>query len=108
MMRVRFVAAVPYLAVAAALGLLLVSESSVTGHSSLGGRGVLYGSVIVTLLVVLRQLFALNENWRLTRHLEQHSAELERLSAGLERRVQTRTAELEALSRRFRHGPPPC
>ena len=99
----RFVAAVPYLAVAAALGLLLVSEGRTTDHGSLGSKGVLYGSVVVTLLVVLRQLFALNENWRLTRHLEQHSAELERLSAGLERRVQTRTAELEALSRRFRH-----
>ncbi len=96
------VVALPYLAVAAALGLLLVSEHSLAAHD-LGGRGVLYGSLFVVLLVLLRQLFALGENVRLTRHLEQHSAELERLSAGLELGVQTRTAELEALSRRFRH-----
>ncbi len=97
------IVALPYLAVAAALGLLLASETGLAVHHTLSRRGVLYGSLFVVFLVVLRQLFAFNENWRLTRHLAEHSAELESLSAGLERRVQARTAELEALSRRFRH-----
>lgn len=60
------VVALPYLAVAAALGLLLASESGPAGHATLSGKGVLYGSVFVVLLVVLRQLLAFNENWRLT------------------------------------------
>ena len=57
---------------------------------------MLYGSVVVTALVIVRQLLSLRENWRLSAHLAQQSSTLEL-------RVQERTAELETLSVRYRY-----
>lgn len=93
----------PYVAVASAFGLLLVTESDPNVHGSLEAIGVLYGVVLVTGLVVLRQLLAFDENRRLAQNLARQSAELKVLSETLEFKVQERTAELEALSHRFRH-----
>lgn len=81
----------PYLAVASGLGLLVATQTNLGVRDTLDGKGVLYGAVAVTLLVVARQLLAFSENWRLAQHLEH--------------RVQERTAELEALSNRYRHAP---
>ncbi|CAA9326982.1 MAG: diguanylate cyclase/phosphodiesterase (GGDEF & EAL domains) with PAS/PAC sensor(s) [uncultured Chloroflexia bacterium] len=105
-----FAVALPYLAVVAGFGLLLVTETNPAIHDSLGARGVLYGAVVVTSLVVVRQLLAFSENWRLAQHLArqsetlaQQSETLVRQSETLEVKVQERTAELEALSNRYRH-----
>ena len=86
----------PYLAVAKGFGLLLVTEMNPEVDDSLGARGVLYGVVVVTALVIVRQLLSLRENRRLTEHLEGQSSTLER-------RVMERTAELETLSARYRY-----
>jgi len=91
-----WVTLLPYLAVAAGFGLLLATETNPLVDDSLGARGVLYGSVVVTALVIVRQLLALRENRRLSAHLAQQSN-------SLELRVHERTAELEALSARYRY-----
>lgn len=96
--------ALPYLAVAAGFGLLLITATDPTFNDSREAKGVLYGAVLVTLLVVVRQLLAFGENWRLTRHLARQSSDLKLLSNSLEVKVRERTAELEALSRRFQHA----
>ena len=99
----HLVVAMPYLAIVAGFGLLLVTETNPALDDSLGARGVLYGAVFVTFLVVLRQILAFNENWRLAERLARQSEVLAQQSAALEQRVQERTAELEALSNRYRH-----
>ncbi|UBV45282.1 EAL domain-containing protein (plasmid) [Deinococcus taeanensis] len=76
-------ASLPYLALAAAFG-LLISE---LGSAGPVGRGVLWGTALVTGLVVVRQVLAFTENARLT-------AALRHLSGELELRVQQRTEEL--------------
>jgi len=88
--------AMPYVAVASGLGLLLNTEANSAVRDTIGGKGVLYGAVVVTLLVVLRQLLAFRENWRLTK-------DLARQRETLEVNVKERTIELEALSNRYRH-----
>lgn len=93
----------PYVAVALAFGLLIVTETNPALNDAPEGKGVLYGVVFVTALVVLRQLLAFDENRRLAQDLSRQSAELKLLSETLEHKVQERTAELEALSRRFRY-----
>ncbi len=94
--------ALPYLAVIAGFGLLLVSSNG-SSRDTLGAKGVLYGSVAVTLLVIGRQLLAFRENWRLTGHLARQRGELRAFSETLEAKVKARTSELEALSTRYRH-----
>jgi diguanylate cyclase len=79
----------PYLAVAAGLGLHIATQADPAVNDTLDGKGVLYGAVAVTLLVIARQLLAFSENWRLAQQLEV--------------RVQARTAELEALSNKYRY-----
>jgi diguanylate cyclase len=93
----------PYIAVALGLALLLATELDPAVRDTPAGRGVLYGAVLVTFVVVLRQLLAFYENWRLTARLAEHSRELKGLYDTVEARVRERTAELEALSERFRH-----
>lgn len=104
------VVVLPYLAVASGLGLLLTTQANLAVRDTLSGKGVLYGAVVVTLLVVVRQLLAFSENWRLAQHLARQSETLARQSETLARqsetlevKVQERTAELEALSNRYRH-----
>ena len=102
--------AMPYVAVASGLGLLLSVEANVAVRDTIGGKGVLYGAVVVTLLVVLRQLLAFSENWHLAKDLVRQSETLARQSETLSQhsetlkfKVQERTAELEALSNRYRY-----
>lgn len=100
----------PYLAVASGLGLLLITQMNQAVRDTMGGKGVLYGAIVVTLLVIVRQLLAFSENWRLAQHLARQgetlvrqSETLAQQSETLEVKVQERTAELEALSNRYRH-----
>ena len=93
----------PYVALAAGMGLLIVTQRDPAVRDTLDGQGVFYGTMAVTVLVVLRQLFAFLENWRLANDLRRQSAELKALSETLETKVGARTAELAALSRRYRH-----
>ncbi len=96
-------ATLPYLALVFGLGLLLATELNPLKHDTLGGKGVRYGAIFVTLLVVLRQFLAIRENWLLAKDLGQQSAELETLSTTLELKVTERTRELESLGRRYRY-----
>jgi len=101
----------PYLAVLAAYLLLLLTFGD--NEVDFVGRGVLYGTALVTLLVMVRQMVAFAENTELHREL-QHSArdlehrverrtaelhtantQLQQLSEGLEEKVRARTTELE-------------
>ncbi|MFC4638380.1 putative bifunctional diguanylate cyclase/phosphodiesterase [Deinococcus hohokamensis] len=110
-------ASLPYLALAAAFGLLI----SGLGQTGPVERGVLWGTVLVTALVVARQILAFAENARLTAALRQLSGELEQrvqqrtqeldeanaalrgLTEDLELKVRERTAELEASQARLAH-----
>lgn len=89
-------ATLPYLALALGFGLLIATERNPAAHDTLGGQGVRYGGMFVTLLVVLRQFLAISENWRLVK-------DLGALSTTLEHKVTERTRELEALGRRYRY-----
>ncbi|WP_424952940.1 putative bifunctional diguanylate cyclase/phosphodiesterase [Deinococcus sp.] len=109
----------PYLAVALTYGLLL--QTYTDGVSLLVGRGVLWGTGVVTLLVMVRQALAYSENSRLnaalqqaavtlearveTRTTELHTANarLQQFSEDLESKVRSRTAELERSQARLAH-----
>ncbi len=85
----------PYLAMAACFALLFnprtaqdVVENGLTKARVVEGIGVLFGSMTVTLLVVMRQVLTMRENHRLTRELQAFSRELEK-------RVEERTKQLE-------------
>jgi signal transduction histidine kinase len=54
----------------------------------MGGVGVLLGTTLITLLVIVRQIVMLRENHRLTRALQA-------ISSNLEQRVEERTKQLE-------------
>ncbi|WP_158263760.1 putative bifunctional diguanylate cyclase/phosphodiesterase [Deinococcus arcticus] len=105
----------PYVALAAAFALLVATQGGP------GGQGVLWGTVLVTALVVVRQVLAFVDNARLTAQLRQLSGELEgrvqrrtaelnranaalrELTGDLEQKVRERTAELEASQARLAH-----
>ncbi|ADV67313.1 putative bifunctional diguanylate cyclase/phosphodiesterase [Deinococcus maricopensis] len=107
----------PYLALGAAFALLISGDRS----TSAAQRGVLWGTVLVTALVVVRQIIAFTENARLTDALRRLSGELEGrvqertreldvantalrgLTEDLELKVRERTAELEASQARLAH-----
>ncbi|MBZ9713565.1 putative bifunctional diguanylate cyclase/phosphodiesterase [Deinococcus multiflagellatus] len=107
----------PYVALAAAFALLIATH----GAPGPAARGVLWGTLLVTALVVVRQVLAFVDNARLTAQLRQLSGELEgrvqrrtaelnranaalrELTDDLERKVRERTAELEASQARLAH-----
>lgn len=79
--------AFPYLALVASIGIILFQERNGTGVIS---EGVLYVCLSLMLLVMLRQVFTLWENRRL-------SQTVVALNEKLEKRVQQRTGQLEGL-----------
>jgi len=108
----------PYLAVLAAYLLLLTIRDT---EVDVVDRGVLYGTALVTLLVMARQMVAFAENTGLHRELQHSARELEhrverrtaelhaantqlrQLSGALEEKVRARTAELELSQARLAH-----
>ena len=107
----------PYLALAAVFVLLLTSQR----QPGPAAQGVLWGTALVTALVVVRQVLAFVENARLTGALRRLSGELEgrvhqrtaeldlanaslrELTENLELKVRERTAELEASQAQLAH-----
>lgn len=85
----------PYVAMLASYALLFnpeaarqVNAGGFTQQMIIEGVGIVIGSVVITLLVVVRQLLTIRENHRLTR-------ELQTFSSDLEQRVNERTKQLE-------------
>ncbi|MVN88565.1 EAL domain-containing protein [Deinococcus sp. HMF7620] len=107
----------PYAALAASFALLMLGR----GRQGPQETGVLWGTALVTALVVLRQVLAFAENARLTvqlrqlsdelegrvqrrtQELDQANAQLRGLTEDLELKVRERTAELEASQARLAH-----
>ncbi|MFI6078934.1 putative bifunctional diguanylate cyclase/phosphodiesterase [Actinoplanes sp. NPDC051343] len=90
--RSRATHSMPFLAVAATIGLVVtVSLEQMTGRQ----RGVIIGAVLIAFLVVARQLLGLRENKRLVESMRTQQTELERLAM---------TDPLTGLANRTRFG----
>ncbi|MEZ4606722.1 MAG: hypothetical protein R2865_07985 [Deinococcales bacterium] len=86
---------IPYLAAFLTLAFVLILQSRpALALDKLVVAGLNLGSALVTLFVIIRQIFAIHEN-------QQLNSNLKKLSEDLELRVQDRTRELEDSHRRL-------
>ncbi|WP_218568967.1 ATP-binding protein [Pseudomonas sp. 2FE] len=89
----------PYVAVTASYGLMMARAFS--GHT-LATSGVQWGTALVTLLVIARQIVTFAENARLARELKAFSHELERAKNTAEAANRAKSAFLAAMSHELR------
>jgi len=88
----RFSPLLPFIATILGYGLVIFVAGA---EFSLGAKGVLFSAVLLTMLVIGRQVVTLRENARLNAELRAANDELRTWSETLERRVEQRTFELQ-------------